>query len=264
MHEFVYSLIGLFTGYIVAFLAQKAKNDALKKDSEELALLKERGKNLATKEDIQEITRLQEETKSDFQAKMELQKAELNRISKEFELYAERKHEYYPELYKNIQLCYGKVRSVRGLQKRIDSHNYNKNDIGKLMSDRGFTEFQKENILSDWDVDKKLAVNNMQYILHRINYIEAQESHRVALNFYLLHELYFSDKINSNVSDILKQIYNLWKHYNPDEEHWGTKNEKYMIKLSEEISILIRNINEKMEELLNDLRGELKVEAKKL
>ncbi|GLV66651.1 hypothetical protein Bmyc01_53200 [Bacillus mycoides] len=263
MHEFVYSLIGLGVGYVVAFLGQKAKNDALKKDSEEIALLKERGKNLATKEDIQDITRLQEKIKSDFQVSMELQKAELGRISKEFELYAAKKHEYYPELYKHIQVCFKKVRTLKGFQKKIDSHNNNKNDIEKFMSDRGFTDLQKETILSDWDADKNVAINHMQFMLLRINYNEAQENLRAAYSFHLLHELYFSEKISSDASDILNQIYYLWKRYNPNEEHWEAGNEKYIIEFLEGSAVLIKSINNKIKDLLDDLRGELKVEVQK-
>ncbi|KAA6457024.1 MULTISPECIES: hypothetical protein [Bacillus cereus group] len=267
MHELVYGLvgigIGLFGRYVIAFLVQKAKNDALKKDSEEVALLKERGKNLATKEDIEEITRLQEETKSVFQEKMELQKAELGRISKEFELYAAKKHEYYPELYKHIQLCYGKVSALRGLvQTRINSHDYNKNDIDKLMSDRGFTEAQKEVILSDWDADKNVAINHIDFILQRINYHEAQDSYREAHNFHLLHELYFSKKISSDARNLLDEIYKLWKRYNPNEDfHLETKNTEYISKFLIENESLINSINRKNEDLLNSLRGELKVEV---
>lgn len=223
---------------------------------------KTKGKNLATKQDIQDITRLQEETKADFQARMELQKAELNRISKEFELYVAKKHEYYPELYKHIQLCYGKVRSLRGLQKGIDPYANNKKDIEKLMSDRDFTEKQKEAVLSDWDADKNLAIHRIEFILQRINYNEAQESHREAHNFCLLHELYFSDKISSSVSDILLEIYTLWTRYNPNQEHWEAKNDKYITEFLEKNAILIKSIDKQIGELLNDLRDELKVEVK--
>lgn len=261
MHELIYGLvglgIGLFGKYVIAFLVQKAKNDALKKDSEEIALLKERGKNLATKEDIEEITRLQEETKNVFREKMELQKAELGRISKEFELYVAKKHEYYPELYRNIELCYSKIRSLRGIQKGIDPNSYNKEDIKNLISDRGFTELQKETILSDWDADKNVAINKIQFISQRINYNEANESYIVAHNFHILHKLYFPKTISSDVSDLLSDMHKLWQQYNPDEEYWEAQNEKYIEKFLEDNKSLIKTIDKKIDSLFEKLQEEL-------
>ncbi|MGN4437854.1 hypothetical protein ACTFO3_25800 [Bacillus cereus group sp. MYBK69-2] len=70
------------------------------------------------------------------------------------------------------------------------------------------------------------------------------------------------EKISSDVSDLLNQIYTLWGRYNPNEEHLETKNEKYICEFLEENAILIRSINKKIEDLLNALRGELKVEVK--
>ncbi|HGO9417111.1 TPA: hypothetical protein ACLBZX_005636 [Bacillus cereus] len=228
------------------------------------AYSKKRAENLATKKDIQDITRLQEETKADFQARMELQKAELNRISKEFELYVAKKHEYYPELYKNIELCYSKIRSLRGIQKPIDPNSNNKEDIKKLISDRGFNEQQKETVLSDWDADKNVAINHIQFISQRINYNKANESYIIAHNFHILHKLYFPKEISSDVSDLLSDMYKLWQRYNPNEEYWKAQNEKYIEKFFEENKKLIKTIDEKIKALFEKLQDELMVKPQPL
>ncbi|HDR7998332.1 TPA: hypothetical protein QCY50_004957 [Bacillus cereus] len=267
MYAFVVAVIAVFLGaiqliaksFLTSFSSETAKVVVALENAEELASLTEKGKNIATKKDIQEITRLQETAKADFQTRMELQKAELNRISKEFELYVAKKHEYYPELYRNIELCYSKIRSLRGIQKGIDPNSYNKEDIKNLISDRGFTELQKETILSDWDADKNVAINKIQFISQRINYNEANESYIVAHNFHILHKLYFPKTISSDVSDLLSDMHKLWQQYNPDEEYWEAQNEKYIEKFFEDNKSLIKTIDKKIESLFEKLQEELMV-----
>lgn len=256
MHEFVYVLLGLLMGYITAFVTQKAKNDALKKDSAELALLKERGKNLATKEDIQEITELQESVKTTFQLEMEKQKTELSKISKEFELYVVKKHEHYPELYKNIELCIGKVTGLRGKVRGIDFRNANKEDITRYMTEKHFTELDKERICSNWDNNKQQAIRDLNHRLEEINYNEANEYYKTAHNFYLLHRLFFSDEVSIKSRELLDKIFELWFNYDPDFAVFGDP--ALIVHLNEEGEIFKSEIESLRDALFRLLQEELK------
>ncbi|PEL74417.1 hypothetical protein CN603_15820 [Bacillus toyonensis] len=265
MAEIIYGAIGIFMGYVTAFITQKAKNDALKKDSEELALLRERGKNLATKEDIQEITKLQEDVKTTFQMKMEQQKAEINRISKEYELYTVKKHEYYPELYKNLELYIGKVKNLelKGMKlvSSIDFTTFDKEDISVFMSDKAFKQSDKERILSEWDNKRSLAIRDVEYILHRIEYKEAEGFYETAENFYYLHRLFFSDEISSIANILLGNVYVLLTNIDPDSRF--IVDTEYLKKLRLENEALNKRIDELSFELFNKLKEELKAENDK-
>ncbi|PEC65307.1 hypothetical protein [Bacillus toyonensis] len=264
--EIIYGLIGLLVGYFTTFITQKAKNDALKKDNEELALLKERGKNLATKEDIQEITKLQEEVKTTFQTKMEQQKAEISRISKEFELYIVKKHEHYPELYKNIELCSDKVQYLEvnqrgiGFERQINFRKFNKEDVKKYMSDKSFTEADKELILSSWDTSRNIAIRDLELSIDKVEYNEAQDIYKAAQSFFLLHRLFFSDEVSSIAKNILDNIYVLLVNSNPD--YTLSKNGETQQQLREENEKLNEKIFKLRIDLFKHLQKELKTENK--
>lgn len=167
-----------------------------------------------------------------------------------------KKHEYYPELYKNIELCIGKVKGFRGIIKGIDFRNVNKSDITKYMEDKLFTEADKELICSDWDNNKERAIQNLQFRLQRINYSEAEEYYVTAHNFYLLHRLYFSDDVSSKAKDLLDKIHALWVNYNPDLMLLGDG--ELVTHLLEENRTLRRDIEALRDELFKLLQGELK------
>ncbi|QEL88498.1 hypothetical protein [Bacillus mycoides] len=239
-------IIGAFC---TTYFKTKGKNRADIEDSEELSLLKERGKNLATKEDIEEITKKQEDVKA------EIRKA-TDKHLKAFELYTAKKHEYYPELYKHIELCVGKVTGLRGARQATDFNNFNKEDITRFITDKSFNELDKELILSYWDNAKPLAIHNIQFTLQRFEYQEAKESYDTAYNFYLLHRLFFSEKVSLTANRLLISLYALWYNYNSDfmyatnvalSEHLLTVDEE----LNDEIDVLRKELFEKLQEELD-------------
>ncbi|MGG3535053.1 hypothetical protein [Bacillus tropicus] len=242
--------------FLTTYFKTKGKNQADIEDSQEISMLKELGKNIATKQDIQEITRLQEVIKADFQLKMEQQKSQLSRISKEFELYVVKKHEHYPELYKNIELCIGKVKGLRGVIRSIDFQNVNKEDINNYMKEKLFTESDKEYICSNWDNNKQQAILSLKRILQYVDYNEAHEYYATAHNFYFLHRLFFSEEVSDKSRELLDKIYALWVNYDPDFTFLGDPD--LVSNLNEENEILKNEIDELKNELFILLQGELR------
>ncbi|WP_163255723.1 hypothetical protein [Bacillus tropicus] len=234
-------IIGLIVGYLLPSYA------------------KEKGKNIATKQDIADITRKQEEIKSEFKSIADKQKTDLDKRFKKFELYTVKKHEYYPELYKNIELCIGKVKDLSGYRTVIDFRNFNKDDIAKYMSDKSFTEADKELVISKWDGNKSLAIRDVEYRLQRIEYYEAKEYFITAHNFYLLHRLFFSNEVSLIANRLLTSLYTLWMNYDPDPIilNDATYTEQ-LIKENEELNDEIDKLSI---ELFEMLQGELNVEG---
>ncbi|MCU5742895.1 hypothetical protein OCC47_16340 [Bacillus cereus] len=224
------------TGKIVVELA----------NAEELAMLKAKGTNAATKEDIGEITRGQEAVKSTFQLEMEKYKQELNKLSKEFELYVIKKHEYYPILYKNISQSLLKVTSLRGTKEGIDFRKLTVEEIIRYMDDKSFTETDKEYVRSNWNNNKKhIAIHHIEKIIGDIEYKEAKKAYIEAHNFFVLHRLYFSDEVICKGDELLLKLTALWLHYNP----------KLMQVRDQELE---DEIDKMLKELFEQLRKELK------
>ncbi|ACM15970.1 TPA: hypothetical protein ACQUHF_004970 [Bacillus paranthracis] len=234
--EYLFLIIGLLIGYIVKDFFP--------------SFFKEKGKNLATKQDIAEITEKQEEVKAKFIEIANKQKNDLDIHFKKYELYTVKKHEYYAELYKNIELCIGRISDLRGIQRTIPLHTFNLEDIKKYMSDKSFIEADKEIILSQWEKDKKLAIRDIEFKLERMEYHEAKREYNTAYNFYLLHRLFFSEPVSLKANELLINIYALWGNYNPDwnllydEEELFEENEKLnddIDRLRKELFELLQN-----------------------
>ncbi|HHT7137871.1 hypothetical protein ACS2BQ_27335 [Bacillus cereus group sp. BceL306] len=257
--------IGLIAkSFLTSFSRETAKVVVALQNAEELAKATEKGKNLATKEDIKVITTLQESVKKTFQIEMEQQKAEISRISKEYELYAVKKHEYYPELYKTIELCIEKVKDLeligRRLESPLDFLTFTKEDIAAYMTDKPFKPSEKELILSTWDVNKRLGVRDLEYILRRIEYSEVEEIHRTAERFYFSHRLYFSDEISVIANALIHNTYVLLFNLDPDSrfvvdpeyveelrkanEEINTEIDKLRLELFEKLQKELKNTNE--------------------
>lgn len=241
--------------FLTSFFRETGRIVVALENVEELARLTEKGKNIATKEDIRDITRGQEEIKHEFLLTMEQHKMELNKLSKEFELYAAKKHEYYPELYKNISWCISNIKGLRGLRRVVDLKKLNKDDIVRLMEDKSFNEADKSLILSYLETDKEVAIKNVEWILRKIEYNDAGNSYIEANNFYLLHRLYFSDEVSLIAEKLLEESRLLWVNYDPDFIH--INNPGFQEQLLNDIKGFKENIDELHNELFKQLKGEL-------
>lgn len=241
--------------FLTSFSSEIAKVVIALENAEELARLTEKGKNIATKEDIRDITRGQEEIKHEFSLTMEQHKMELNKLSKEFELYVAKKHEYYPELYKNISWCISNIKGLRGFRRVVDLRKLNEDDIVKLMEDKSFNEADKRLVLSDLEKDKEVAIKNVEWILQRIEYTEAGNSYIKANNFYLLHQLYFSDEVSLIAEKVLEESRLLWINYDPDFIH--INNPEFQEQLSNDCKGFKENIDRLRNELFKQLQIEL-------
>lgn len=258
----VVSFFGAFLGMMAKDFFSSASKETGKvvielANAEELAMLKAKGTNAATKEDIREITRGQEEIKLEFQLKLDQQKTELNKLSKEFELYVIKKHEYYPKLYKSFLECVSKVTYLRGPRDGVDFKKFEIEEITRYMEDESFTALDKKYVLSNWnDNQKHLAIHHVEKMLIKKEYIEAKESFRAANNFYTLHLLYFSDEVSLIVPFLLSDIQALLNNYNPDLMMSDTN------MVSEDVYTANEEAVDKIDQRLNELFAQLQSELK--
>lgn len=189
--------------------------------------MNEKGKNLATKEDIADITRKTEEVKSEFLSKLELEKKEINleiekvkleqnQLFKNFELFIQKRHECYPELYKLFEIANGQIRQLRGNRRRLTFQNSSATDIENFMRERSFTNYDLEFILQNWDNNKPAALQILDNRLRRIEYEDASSKYIEANDYFFFNQIYLSDEVERIVNEIRNDLYDLWVNYDLD------------------------------------------------
>ncbi|KYG33641.1 hypothetical protein [Priestia endophytica] len=227
---------------------------------------RQKGRNLATKTDIGEITKKQEEVKTTFQKEINKQKAELsekleelkyrqNILLKDYELYVTKRHEYYPELYKQILVSIGKITGLRGSRKSPIYTNADIEDIKSLMEFKNFTNLDRKLIEENWKDNRQKAINILENRLRKIEYNEAEISYLEANNFRLLNILFFSDTVSSISQKLLDVIRELWINYSPEEV--PTRDPDYIPKMDKKNKQLKKDIQDLKEQLFNQLKAEL-------
>ncbi|WP_340598863.1 hypothetical protein AAB109_29740 (plasmid) [Priestia megaterium] len=261
MNDFVYALI-LVIGMLIGFIIKSYLP----------SYFKEKGKNLATKEDISEITRLQEEVKSTFQSSLEEQRSELNgklevlkhqqnKLLKDYELYTVKRFEYYPELYKEIESSISEVSNLKFKKSVNDFRNFNSEDIdmyvtNKFRNDELFTSIDKQRIISRWDTNQQQAIKVLQSRIRMLEYNQAGNSYVSANNYYILHRLFFSEKVIQVSKELLDTIHELWKIYMPYAYDFGP--DKTGETEKQKIDVLIKELFHQMKSELSNKHQESK------
>ncbi|PGY54149.1 hypothetical protein [Priestia megaterium] len=189
--------------------------------------MKERGKNLATKKDIADITRKTEEVKSEFLSKLELEKKEINieiekvkleqnQLFKNFELFTQKRHECYPELYKLLEVANGQIRKLRGSRRTLTFQNVSATDIENFMRERNFTSYDVDSILQNWDNNKPVALQSLNNRLRRIEYEDAWLKYIEANDYFFFNQIYMSDDVERIAYEIKNDLHDLWLNYDLD------------------------------------------------
>ena len=192
--------------------------------------------------------------KNELVMQIESMKHEQNKMYKDFELFTVKKHEYYPELYKLVELSIGEIIRLRGYKRALSFDNVNKHDIESFMNDKDFTSEDKETILNAWDNHRDVAINHLNYRLIRINYNLVYETFTKANDFHLLNALYFSEDVFGTASKLIQDLHHLLINYDPDYPVFDVDHTRALEKENE---ILVANINKLRVELKAKLRSEL-------
>lgn len=156
-----------------------------------------------------------EQSKSDLSKEIESIKFNQSMMFKEFELFATKKHEHYPELYKRIELCIGKVMSLRGIVRVLSFENVGKEDVEEYMKEKLFTKQDTTQILELWETRKEEAIQKLNNRLENIKYNEAREEYGIAWDYLLLNRFFFSEELEEISNELLKNIHKLWVNYDP-------------------------------------------------
>ena len=118
------------------------------------------------------LMKINDEYRKELNSEIEQLKHLQQRVFKDFELYTSKKHERYPEVYKNIEIAYGWISSLWGYGRDSNFENTDKTDIEEYLKSINVTNQDSQEILNLWDQQKPLAIQKLQYVRRMIKYNE--------------------------------------------------------------------------------------------
>lgn len=190
--------------------------------------------------------------KSDFNKEIEKMKFRQSLVMKEFDLFATKKYDHYPEMYTKIETCIGEIMNLGIQELRYPTFdNVGKIDIENRMNELEFTQHDINVILDLWDAEKSTAVAKFNYRVKRIEYNSAIETYFNAWNYFLFNRFFFSPELDSLLAVLFEKLNTLKEIYDPlrysytavrsDEERSAT--EHVNILRAEMLSRIRRDLN---------------------
>lgn len=153
------------------------------------------------------LMKINDKYRQELNSEIERLKHQQQRVFKDFELYTSKKHERYPEVYKYLEIAYGRIFSLRGEGRYLSFENTNRTDIETYLKSLNVTNQDTEQILNLWDKQKSIAINKLQSIRRLINYNEAYEKWIEANDFFIFNELFLSDEAAKHVRIVLDYLW---------------------------------------------------------
>jgi hypothetical protein len=156
-----------------------------------------------------ELMKVNDQYKQKLNAEIESLKHKQQRVFKDFELYTSKKHERYPELFKVIEIAYGRIFSLRGQGRYLTFENTNKTDIEGYLESKNFTHQDKERILRLWDIEDRrhVAIEMIRGGMRLINYNEAFEKWNEANDSFIFNELFLSEEVSETYRNCLDLLW---------------------------------------------------------
>ena len=193
-----------------------------------------------------------------FQKRVEDYKYQLNTLTEalrfdyerkihNFGLFTSKKHEIYMELNKLLLIADGKVRGLMGLRHVPDYWSFSLEDIQKFIGPKNFMPSIKDKILSNWESNKRLAIDELEKYLRNIEFHEARTAVFEAKNYFWFSQLYLSDDVISHSKKLLDRLSRLRIHYEIPDRH----------QKQEKIDQLETEITESLDNTITTMRKEL-------
>ncbi len=200
---------------------------------------------------------------AEHQQKLDLvgESAKLNfqRKIQDFSLYNSKKHEKYIELHKLFLEAQSRLLGLYGLRSRPSFVEYSEDDLRKKMETEGFVSGKIDEVLEIIrTVGRDEGIGKMRKYLRMIEFQKAERSIQQVQNFYWISKLFFSDNIDRKSDELLKIMNELNSYYitymdTPPTDIQERKDYR------ENTSVLEKNINELINEIIVSLKEELSV-----
>ncbi|NRR20613.1 hypothetical protein [Brevibacillus sp. MS2.2] len=149
-------------------------------------------------------TRL-EKHKRDLTIKVEEIKYDNQRRFHDFGLYASKRHSAYAEFYKLILVADKKIGGL--LVRQYPSFNgFGEKDIKDYLEKKECPQKLSEEIVSQWELDRRAAIEKIHIYLEEQDFSEADRLFDEAQMYFYSSELYFSDLVATNGEELLAHM----------------------------------------------------------
>ncbi|MFA5839866.1 MAG: hypothetical protein WC890_04325 [Candidatus Margulisiibacteriota bacterium] len=185
------------------------------------------------------LSLITENAKFDYQKKLS-----------DFNLYVQKKHQIYSELFKYIMIADGKVAGLRGCKEFPTFQEYNKMDIEEYLLKLKVPRGKIEDIINIWVADNDLAKKEVRIYLDLAGFNNAKKALIEANNCYWLSVIYLSEAVNNECRPLLDKISSLLTIYEFKEA--SSEFNKDSKTLKEEIAALISSLTSIMKKELTE------------
>ncbi|PEZ05549.1 hypothetical protein CN326_13880 [Bacillus sp. AFS018417] len=187
-----------------------------------------------------------EEFKKELEQHAEKQKLDFQRKIHDFGLYSSKRHEIYPELYKQILIAQSYILSLRGLKSVPTFVEYDSDDIKEYLGQRKVLNGKINEIVEMWERDKERAIKEVNDYMKIIEIQEAKYELSKAREQLWKNELYLSQSVCDAAQQLVKNLSSLLINYEFYEPSLRQENQR----LTEAIQQNIVDLKDKMQEEL--------------
>ncbi len=192
--------------------------------------------------------------KHDLSLFSEKQKFEYQRWTTDFNLYTQKKHEAYSELYRLILIADGALQQLVGFREVPSFEEYDRKDMENYLKGYQVVGGHIPTLLDCWEQNRDACIEKTREYLIKIDFQKAEQERQKAKNFYVIHTLYLSETVEKLVSEILSKLVRQFvmdrqmivKHYSRDD-------------YPEQSKEIIEKKNELLGQLKHEMRKELSV-----
>jgi hypothetical protein len=146
--------------------------------------------------------------KHELSAISEQQKFNYQRWITDFGLFTQKKHEVYSELYRLLLIADGSLESLFGLMHVPSFDEYSREDMEKYLLNYQVVEGYVPQLVEGWDTSRDTCVHKIRDYLTIIDFQKADKARNEAKNYFLINSLYFSEKAEALVSELLSLLVN--------------------------------------------------------
>lgn len=142
----------------------------------------------------------------DLNTHSEFLKYQLNKEAINSEMNIKKKHEVYAEMLKLLRIADGAVQGLQGLGLGNTYQDYSVEDMERLLDERRVTKKMKQNIIEIFKRNSSEGIEEWKKYKPLCDAQDAQKQVYGANNFWLSNELYMSQRIYSEVADLVTDL----------------------------------------------------------
>lgn len=173
----------------------------------------------------------------------------------DFNLYVQKKHAIYSELYRLLMVAEGKISGMRGLKWLPTFEEFDEVDVVKYLEHKNVTHGEIECVRELWKTDKKGAVKKIHDYLKNEDLKEARIAFFEASNKYWVSVIYLSDGISQKSKLFIDKMGALLSHYEFPPDVSESREERKQSR--EECNKLKEDITKLIEEMISLMKSEL-------